>query len=103
MVPSHHALDACPRLSHGFANAEPDAASPHRAKRRKKKLETLPATLPLSELECVQTPAGAGLPVMVPLSIPEIRRLFFYLVGSSPLSTRFRLAWSFFRRTHQAI
>lgn len=40
---------------------------------------------------------------MVPLSIPEIRRLFFYLVGSSPLSTRFRLAWSFFRRTHQAI
>jgi hypothetical protein len=40
---------------------------------------------------------------MVPLSIPEIRRLFFYLVGSLPLSTRFRLAWSFFRRTHQAI
>ena len=66
-------------------------------------METLPATLPLSELECVQTHAGAGLPVMVALSVPEIRRLFYYLVGSSPLSARFRLAWSFFRRTHQAI
>ena len=40
---------------------------------------------------------------MVPLSIPEIRRLFYYLVQSSPLSARFRLAWSFFRRIHQAI
>ena len=40
---------------------------------------------------------------MVPLSVPEIRRLFYYLVESSPLSTRFRLAWSFFRRIHQAI
>jgi len=40
---------------------------------------------------------------MVPLSVPEIRRLFFSLVACKPLSARFRLAWSFFRRTHQAI
>lgn len=41
--------------------------------------------------------------MMVKLSIPEIRRLFYYLVGFSPLSARFRLNWSFFRRTHQAL
>ena len=40
---------------------------------------------------------------MVPLSIPEIRRLFFYLLEKPPLSRLFRLTWSFFRRTHQAI
>ena len=66
-------------------------------------METLPTTLPLEDAECLQTFAGADLPVMVPLTVPEIRRLFYYLVGSSPLSARFRLAWSFFRRTHQAI
>jgi hypothetical protein len=65
--------------------------------------ETLPAPFPLEDAEDVQTPIGAGLPIMVPLSVPEIRRLFYYLVGSSPLSVRFRLAWSFFRRTHQAL
>jgi hypothetical protein len=58
---------------------------------------------PLGEPERVQTTAGAGLPVMVPLSIPEVRRLFFFLLETPPLSRAFRLAWSFFRRTHQAI
>ena len=66
-------------------------------------METLPATLPLPEPERVQTKAGAGLPVMVPLSIPEIRRLFFYLLEKPPLSRCFRLGWSFFRRAHQAL
>ena len=67
-------------------------------------METLPAaTRPFSEPERLQTAAGAGLPVMVPLSIPEIRRLFFYLLEKPPLSRLFRLTWSFFRRTHQAI
>ncbi len=47
-------------------------------------METLPLTFPLSESERVQTPAGVGLPVMVPLSIPEIRRLFFYLLEKPP-------------------
>lgn len=40
---------------------------------------------------------------MVPLSIPEIRRLFFYLLERPPLSPLFRLGWSFFRRAHQAL
>ena len=66
-------------------------------------METLPATLSLAEPERLQTQAGIGLPVMVPLSIPEIRRLFFYLLEKPPLSRLFHLGWSFFRRTHQAI
>ena len=66
-------------------------------------METLSTTHPFSEPERLQTTAGAGLPVMVPLSIPEIRRLFFYLLQKPPLSRLFRLNWSFFRRTHQAI
>jgi hypothetical protein len=39
---------------------------------------------------------------MVPLSIPELHRLFFHLLQRPPLSYLFRLSWSFFRRTHQA-
>lgn len=66
-------------------------------------METLPAILPFPDPECIQTTAGAGLPVMVPLSIAEIRRLFFYLLEKPPLSRLFRLGWSFFRRTHQAL
>lgn len=57
----------------------------------------------LAEPERVQATAGAGLPVMVALSIPEIRRLFFFLLETPPLSRVFRLGWSFFRRMHQAI
>jgi hypothetical protein len=41
--------------------------------------------------------------MMVPLSVPEVRRLFHYLVGLAPLSLLHRLAWSSWRRTHQAI
>ncbi len=40
---------------------------------------------------------------MVPLSVAEIRRLFFYLVGTRPLPFAYRLAWSFWRRAHQAL
>lgn len=40
---------------------------------------------------------------MVPLSVAEVRRLFYALLLSQPVSFLFRLAWSFFRRTHQAI
>jgi hypothetical protein len=39
---------------------------------------------------------------MVALSIAELRRLFFFLLAKPPLSRLFRLAWSFFRRIHQA-
>src|SRR5258708_6318607 len=101
MVPPHHAVHACPCLSHGLANTEPDARDC--GEPGEKKLEAVPATHPLPEPECLQTSAGAGLPVMVPLSVPEIRRLFFFLVVSKPLSALFRLGWSFFRRSHQAI
>ena len=41
--------------------------------------------------------------VMVPLSIPEIRRLFCRLVGEPPRSFAYYLAWSFWRRAHQAL
>jgi hypothetical protein len=70
---------------------------------REKKMETLPATLPLPDPERVQTTAGVDLPVMVPLSVAEIRRLFFCLLEKPPLSRFFRLGWSFFRRAHQAL
>jgi hypothetical protein len=40
---------------------------------------------------------------MVPLSVAEVRRLFCCLFLSRPISFPFRLAWSFFRRIHQAI
>ncbi len=39
---------------------------------------------------------------MVPLSLAEIRRLFFHLVGELSRSFAYRLAWSCWRRTHQA-
>jgi hypothetical protein len=39
---------------------------------------------------------------MVPLSVPEVRRLFYYLVSMRLLSPLHRLAWSFWRRAHQA-
>ncbi len=49
-----------------------------------------------------QIPSYDHLPMMIPLSIPEIRKLFYYLVSSKPLSTLYRVAWSLWRRTHQA-
>ena len=103
MVPSHYPVYACSRLSGGLANPESDAHATGTANAGKKTMETLPATFPLSEPERVQTQAGVGLPVMVPLSIPEIRRLFFYLLEKPPLARLFHLGWSFFRRTHQAV
>src|SRR5712692_3051641 len=60
-----------------------------------------PSTHHLDEfVEPVQAPAG---PVMVPLSVPEVRRLFWYLVGITPLAPLHRLAWSMWRRSHQAL
>ncbi|MBO0794072.1 MAG: hypothetical protein J2P36_24415 [Ktedonobacteraceae bacterium] len=54
----------------------------------------------------VQPPAPQTLPplpMMLPLSIPETRRLFYHLVGAAPFASLYRLAWSYWRRTHQAI
>lgn len=45
----------------------------------------------------------SDLPVMVPLSVAEIRRLFFRLVSKPPLSFAYHLAWSFWRRAPQAL
>jgi hypothetical protein len=42
------------------------------------------------------------LPFMIPITVPEIQKLFYYLVSSKPLSTLYRLAWSAWRRIHQA-
>lgn len=50
-----------------------------------------------------QSQADPDLPVMAPLSIPEVRRLFYYFVKTVPLSSLYHLAWSYWRRTHQAI
>jgi SRSO17 transposase len=50
-----------------------------------------------------QIPLINLLPMMVPISVPEIRQLFYYLVGSQPLSFVYRFAWSIWRRTHQAV
>ncbi len=50
-----------------------------------------------------QTQASSDLPVMVPLSVAEIRRLFFRFVGKSSLSFAYHLAWSCWRRAHQAL
>lgn len=49
-----------------------------------------------------QIPLIAPLPLMVPISVPEVRRLFYYLVSSQPLSFAYRFAWSIWRRIHQA-
>jgi hypothetical protein len=50
-----------------------------------------------------RTQVSSDLPVMVPLSVAEIRRLFFRPVGKSALSFAHYLAWSYWRRAHQAL
>jgi len=40
---------------------------------------------------------------MVPLSVAEIRRLFFRIVENQSLSFAYHLTWSFWRRAHQAL
>jgi hypothetical protein len=47
-------------------------------------------------------PPSVHLPMMISLSIPEIQKLFYYMVSSKPLSALYRVAWSLWRRTHQA-
>jgi hypothetical protein len=40
--------------------------------------------------------------VLIALSVPEIRRLLAALVHPPPVDAAFRLAWSVWRRRHQA-
>ena len=42
------------------------------------------------------------LPMMVHLSVPEIKKLFYYIVSFKPFPTLYRVAWSVWRRIHQA-
>ncbi|WP_149402480.1 hypothetical protein [Dictyobacter arantiisoli] len=51
----------------------------------------------------VQAHESSDLPVMVPLSVAEIRRLFFRLGRFPSHSFAYHLAWSFWRRAHQAL
>ena len=66
-------------------------------------METLPVPYSFPDALGFQTPARAGLPILVPFSLAEVRRLLHALLFSHPLPFLHRLAWSFFRRTHQAI
>ena len=58
------------------------------------KSEQTPRMLEPGVNDSPQTQASSDLPVMVPLSVAEIRRLFFRLVGKSSLSFAYHLAWS---------
>lgn len=50
-----------------------------------------------------QVTIADSLPLMVPFSVSEIKRLFCYIINFKPLSTVFHIAWSVWRRTHQAV
>ena len=68
-----------------------------------KKSEQTPQIPESDAADTVQSRAPSDLPVMVPLSVAEIRRLFSRLVAKPPLSFAYHLAWSFWRRAHQAL
>src|SRR5712692_356495 len=103
MVSPHHALDARARLSHRVARPEPGRGAAFRCTRGNKTAETLPTPLPPQDAGRVQPGAGADGPVMVGLRVAEVRRLFWALLLCKPVSFRQRLAWSVFRRAHQAV
>jgi len=69
---------------------------------QKKSEQTFP-TLEPEASDSVQANLSSDLPVMTPLSIAELRRLFFRLVGKPSLSFASYLAWSYWRRAHQAL
>src|SRR5215213_2119100 len=45
---------------------------------------------------------GGGDPGLIPITVPDVRRLFLALTGSHE-QRRFRLQWSVWRRAHQAV
>src|SRR5216684_201408 len=103
MVPPHDALHVCSRLSHGPASPEPGRPASRAGERGKKSMEPLPIPCSFPDPLRLQTPAGIDLPTLVSLSLAEVRRLFWALLLARPVFFPFRLAWSFFRRSHQAI
>ena len=52
--------------------------------------------LPSQMLSC------SHFPMMVPFSVPEIKKLFYYIVSFKPFSPLYRVVWSVWRRIHQA-
>ena len=57
----------------------------------KKTVETLPVSYSFPDALGFQTPARAGLPILVPFSLAEVRRLLHALLFSHPLP--FSTAW----------
>jgi hypothetical protein len=96
MVPSRNALDAGSGRILGLASQW------GRRRTQKKSEQTLQTPEP-EATDSVQAHVSSDLPVMVPRSRAEIRRLFFRLVGKPSLSLAYHLAWSFWRRAHQAL
>jgi SRSO17 transposase len=70
---------------------------------RPKKPEPTPQTPEPEATDSVQAHVSSDPPVMVSLSVAEIRRLFFRLVDNPSFPFAYHLAWSFWRRIHQAI
>jgi SRSO17 transposase len=52
---------------------------------------------------CIQTSLCNPFLMFIPFTVPEIQKLFYYLVSFKPLSTLYRIAWSTWRRAHQAV
>ena len=94
MVPSHHALNG------GFGIFSRFTSEWGRSCTQKKSEQA--AQVP-EATDSLPSQMPSDLSVMVPLSLAEIRRLFFRLVSKPPLSFAYHLAWSFWRRTHQAL
>ena len=92
MVPSHDSLNARLGLFYGFASQW--------GKRRPQKKSETPEP---EATDAAQAHVSSDLLVMVPLSVPKIRRLFFHLTGTQSLSFAYHLAWSCWRRAHQAL
>ncbi len=94
-------------LAHAFLTAlrtQSQRVEPLPVEASKKKPDAAPSRCSVSQnSDRPQTPMGDGLLVMVPLSVAEVRRLFCFLLAPQLLSLAFRLAWSFFRRAHQAV
>ena len=65
--------------------------------------ENIPPSLLTPTMEPLPQPVELAVPVMIPLTVPEVRSLFALLLGTPSLSAAHRLAWSFWRRTHQAV
>jgi SRSO17 transposase len=81
--------------------SEGSETDPHEEKENSAQNTTSSAEPAQGQQEQLQ--ASLDLPVMVPLTLPEVRRLFSYLVGVTRFSFSYRFAWSRWRRTHQAI